>query len=34
MATFFDRENNLSISELEELMRITEDEINKDSSKQ
>ena len=33
MATFFARENNLSISELEELMKITEEELKKDSSK-
>jgi len=31
MATFFARENNLSISELEELMKITDDELTKDS---
>jgi len=31
MATFFARENNLSISELEELMKITEDELKKGS---
>jgi len=31
MATFFARENNLSISELEEMMKITEDELKKDS---
>lgn len=29
MATFFAKENNLSISELEEMMRITESELNK-----
>lgn len=33
MATFFARENNLSISELEELMRITEEELKKESNK-
>jgi BlaI family penicillinase repressor len=31
MATFFARENDLSISELEEMMKITEDELKKDS---
>jgi BlaI family transcriptional regulator, penicillinase repressor len=33
MATFFARENDLSISELEEMMKITEDELKKDSNK-
>ena len=28
MATFFARENNLSIEELEEMMKIAEDELN------
>ena len=33
MATFFARENNLSISELEEMIRITEAELNKKQNK-
>lgn len=33
MATFFARENNLSISELEEMLKIAEDELKKDSTK-
>lgn len=32
MATFFARENNLSIGELEEMLRITESELNKDNN--
>lgn len=34
MATFFAKENNLSISELEEILRITENELNKDENHQ
>jgi len=34
MATFFARENKLTISELEDLLKITEEELKKDSSKQ
>ncbi len=34
MATFFAKENNLSISELEEILRITENELNKDENLQ
>lgn len=30
MATFFARENNLSIQELEEMIKITENELNKE----
>ena len=30
MATFFARENNLSLEELEEIMKITEEEIKKE----
>jgi predicted transcriptional regulator len=30
MATFFARENNLGIEELEEMLKITENELNKD----
>ena len=30
MATFFARENNLSLDELEEIMKITEEEIKKE----
>lgn len=30
MATFFARENNLSLGELEEMMKITEEEIKKE----
>jgi predicted transcriptional regulator len=33
MATFFAKENNLSISELEEMLKITESELNKDDIK-
>jgi len=33
MATFFAKENNLSISELEEMLKITETELNKDNNK-
>lgn len=33
MATFFAKENNLSISELEEMLKITESELNKDENK-
>ena len=33
MATFFAKENNISISELEEMMKITEEELKKDSTK-
>jgi BlaI family transcriptional regulator, penicillinase repressor len=32
MATFFAKENNLSISELEEILKITEEELNKEQS--
>ena len=32
MATFFAKENNLDISELEAMIRIAEDELNKDKS--
>jgi predicted transcriptional regulator len=32
MATFFAKENNLSISELEEMLKITESELNKDEN--
>ena len=32
MATFFAHENDLSISELEEMMKITENELKKDSN--
>jgi BlaI family transcriptional regulator, penicillinase repressor len=31
MATFFARENNLSMAELEEMLKITEDEIQKEN---
>ncbi len=34
MATFFAKENNLNISELEEILRITENELNKDENHQ
>jgi len=34
MATFFARENKLSITELEDLLKITEEELKKDTSKQ
>lgn len=30
MATFFARENNISIQELEEMLKVTENELNKD----
>lgn len=33
MATFFAKENNLSIGELEEMLKITENELNKDENK-
>ena len=33
MATFFAKENNLSISELEDMLKITESELNKDENK-
>lgn len=33
MATFFAKENNLSITELEEMLKITESELNKDENK-
>jgi predicted transcriptional regulator len=33
MATFFAKENNLSITELEEILKITESELNKDENK-
>ncbi|MBK6283413.1 MAG: BlaI/MecI/CopY family transcriptional regulator [Draconibacterium sp.] len=33
MATFFAKENNLSITELEEILKITESELNKDDIK-
>lgn len=33
MATFFAKENNLSITELEEMLKITESELNKDDTK-
>lgn len=32
MATFFAKENNLDISELEAMIKIAEDELNKDKS--
>ncbi|MDX1283579.1 MAG: BlaI/MecI/CopY family transcriptional regulator [Draconibacterium sp.] len=32
MATFFAKENNMSIEELEEMLKITEDELNKENS--
>jgi predicted transcriptional regulator len=32
MATFFAKENNLGISELEEMLKITESELNKDEN--
>ena len=32
MATFFARENKLSITELEEMLKITEGELNKDNN--
>ena len=33
MATFFARENNLTIKELEEMLKIAQDELEKDESK-
>lgn len=32
MATFFAKENNLSITELEEMLKITENELNKNEN--
>jgi predicted transcriptional regulator len=32
MATFFAKENNISISELEEMLKITESELNKNEN--
>ena len=32
MATFFARENNISIDELEEMLRITENELDKENN--
>ncbi len=32
MATFFAKENNLSVSELEEMLKITEEELNKEKN--
>ncbi len=32
MATFFARENNISIRELEEMLKITENELNKEEN--
>ena len=32
MATFFARENNIGIEELEEMLKITENELNKDEN--
>ena len=34
MATFFARENNLGISELEEMLKMTEEELQNDKNKQ
>jgi BlaI family transcriptional regulator, penicillinase repressor len=34
LATFFAKENNLSISELEEMLKITESELKKDDNKE
>ena len=34
LATFFAKENNLSISELEEMLKITESELKKDNNKE
>ncbi|HDR52247.1 MAG TPA: BlaI/MecI/CopY family transcriptional regulator [Mariniphaga anaerophila] len=34
LATFFAKENNLSISELEEMLKITENELRKDDNKE
>ena len=31
MATFFAKENNISIAELEEMLKLTEDELNKEN---
>jgi len=33
MATFFARENNLSLKDLEEMMKMAEDELKKDETK-
>lgn len=33
MATFFAKENNLGIDELEEMLKITENELNKEQNK-
>jgi predicted transcriptional regulator len=33
MATFFAKENNLSINELEEMLKITENELNNEQNK-
>jgi predicted transcriptional regulator len=33
LATFFAKENNLSIAELEEMLKIAESELNKDDNK-
>jgi BlaI family transcriptional regulator, penicillinase repressor len=33
LATFFAKENNLSIAELEEMLKITESELKKDDNK-
>ena len=32
MATFFAKQNNLSVEELEEMLKITENELNKDKN--
>jgi predicted transcriptional regulator len=32
MATFFAKENNISINELEEMLKLTENELNKDNN--
>ena len=34
LATFFAKENNLSISELEEMLKITESELKKENNKE
>lgn len=34
LATFFAKENNLSLSELEEMLKITESELQKDNNKE
>jgi hypothetical protein len=34
MATFFARENNLSITELEDMLRMAESELNKENNTQ